>query len=124
MQMFYTKRRTQRKKILLDLYCTSYTMPCLVASDKATTDGIVSVKETTATRICWVAVRGKFQCYLAERRKFPWEDLKGLTFPNFWTSYSCICSFVSHKSKQSVKEKFLFSTLTLFRWDTLRWERI
>lgn len=124
MQMFYTKRRTQRKKILLDFDCTSYTMPCLVTSDKATTDGIVSVKETTATRIWWVAVRGKFQCYLAERRKFPWEDLKGLTSPYFWTSYSCICSLISHKSKQSVKEKLLVSTLTSFRWNTLRWKRI
>lgn len=30
-------------------------MPSLVASDKARADGIVSVKETTATRICWAA---------------------------------------------------------------------
>lgn len=83
--MFYTKRRTQRKKVLLDLYCASYTMPSLVAPDRATTDGIVSVKETRATRICWVAVRGKFQCYVAKKRKFPWENLKATSFisPNF-----------------------------------------
>lgn len=61
-QLFYTKRRTQRKKTFLDFYCASYTMPSLVASDRATTDGIVSDKENRVTRICWVAVRGKFQC--------------------------------------------------------------
>lgn len=125
-QLLYTKRRTQRKKILLDFFCTSYTIPSLVASDKATTDRIVSVKETIATRICWAAVRGKFQCYVAQRRKFPWENLKatGLISPNFWTSYSCIPSFISHKSKQSFKEKLLFSTLTSFRWNTFRWKTI
>jgi len=72
-------------------------MPCLVASAKATTHATVSGTETIDTGKPWVAVREKFQCYLVERRKFPWEALKatGLISPNFWTSYSCICSFIS-----------------------------
>lgn len=121
-QMFCTERRARRKKILLGLYCTSYTMPCLVPSAKATTDATVSGTETIGTGIRWVAVRGKFQCYLVGRRKFPWEALKatGLISPNFWTSYSCICSFISHKLKKSVKEKILFSTLMYCH--TLRWK--
>lgn len=120
--MFCTDRRAQRKKILLGFYCTSYIMPCLVASAKGTTDAIVSGTETIDTGIHWVALRGKFQCYLVERRKFPWEALKAtsLISPNFWTSYSCICSFISHQSKKSVKEKLLFSTLMY--WHTLRWK--
>lgn len=69
--MICTEGNAQRKKILAGFYCTSYTMTCLAASARATTDAIVSDTETIDTGICWVAVRGKFQYYLAERRKFP-----------------------------------------------------
>lgn len=112
----------RERKSLLVSTIRAIPCPCLSASAKATKDAIVSGTETIDTGICWVAVRGKFQCYLVERTKFPWEALKatGLISPHFWTSYSCICSFISLKSKKSVKEKFLFSTLMYCH--TSRWK--
>lgn len=88
-------------------------MPYSVASDEATTDAKVSGTETIDIWDMLGCSERKIPMLPCREENISMEALKatGLTSPNFWTSYSHICSFISHKSKQSVREKILFSTL-------------